>query len=297
MELNHLRHVWAVARAGGFTSAARIIHVQQPALSRAVRQLEAALGVTLFEREKRGVRLTKVGAEIFEACERIFRDVDNVRVLADAERHDCRGTLPFAASSDIASDLMPVVLARYHRAHPDVWPMMFTGPSTPMLDSIVRGDSELGLFFHLPRKRRELATRALAKVPFKLVIRAEDVRRRDVRASFIGSREIDDAGTKSYPTIDRIRRELPEVRIRLSSNDATARKRMVLEGLGVAILPAFMVRRELESGELAELHREEKFRFDLHLVARAGRILPRAARVLLDHLKKELAGGERRSGG
>lgn len=288
MELNHLRHFWAVARAGGFTSAARAIHVQQPALSRAVRQLEGALGVTLFEREKRGVRLTKVGAEIFEACERIFRDVDNVRVLADAERNDCRGVLHFAAGSEIASDLMPVVLARYHRAHPDVWPMMFTGPSTPMLDSIIRGDSELGLFFHLPRKREELATRVIAKVPFKLVIRSEDARKREVRASFIGSREIDDAGTKAYPTLDRIRRELPEVKIRLSSNDASARKRMVLEGLGVAILPAFMVERELASGELAELHREEKFRFDLHLVARAGRILPRAARVLLDFVKTEL---------
>ena len=109
-----------------------------------------------------------------------------------------------------------------------------------------------------------------------------------MRASFIGSRELDDAGTKAYPTLDRIRRELPEVKIRLSSNDASARTRMVLEGLGVAILPAFMVERELASGELAELHREEKFRFDLHLVARAGRILPRAARVLLDFVKTEL---------
>lgn len=63
---------------------------------------------------------------------------------------------------------------------------------------------------------------------------------------------------------------------------------MVLEDLGVAILPAFMVAREIAAGELTELHREEKFRFDLHLIARAGRILPRAARVLLDHVKREL---------
>ncbi len=288
MELNHLRHFWAVARAGGFTSAARAIHVQQPALSRAVKQLEGSLGVTLFEREKRGVRLTKVGAEIFEACERIFTDVENVKTLADAERSDCRGVLRFAASSEIAAEPMPAVLARYHRAHPDVWPMMFTGPSTPMLDSIARGDAELGLLFHLPRRREELAVRSLGKVPFKLVVRADRARSREVRASFIGSREVDDAGTKSYPTLERIRRDLPEVRIRLSSNDATSRKRMVEEGLGVAILPAFMVQRELDAGALAELHREDRFRFDLFLVARAGRILPRAARVLLDFVKKEI---------
>ena len=57
MELNHLRHLWAVARAGGFTSAARQIHVQQPGLSRAVKQLESSLGVVLFERVTNALKL------------------------------------------------------------------------------------------------------------------------------------------------------------------------------------------------------------------------------------------------
>ena len=288
MELNHLRHFWDDARAGGFTKAARIVHIQQPALSRAVRQLEESLGVLLLEREKRGVRLTQVGQQIFEVCERVFRDVENVRVLADSERKDCRGVLRFSASSEIASDVLPDAIATYHRRYPEVWPMVFSGPSTSMLDAIARGDSEFGLFFHLPRRRVELSVDTFAEVPFKLVIKADRVRDRRVRASFIGSREIDDAGTRHYPTVDRIRRDLPEARIRISSNDATARKRMALSGLGVAILPSTMVSRELAAGELAELHREERFRFPLHLVARAGRILPRTARLFLDEVRSEL---------
>lgn len=158
LELNHLRHFWSVARAGGFTSAARMVHVQQPGLSRAVKQLEDALGVVLFEREKRGVRLTKVGKEIFETCERIFREVENVRTLADSERNECKGELRFAVASEIASDLLPDLMATYHRLHPDVWPMAFSGPSAAMLDDIARGSSELGLFFHLPRRREDLAS-------------------------------------------------------------------------------------------------------------------------------------------
>lgn len=288
MELNHLRHFWSVARAGGFTSAARLVHLQQPGLSRAVKQLEASLGVVLFEREKRGVRLTKVGKEIFDTCERIFREVENVRTLADSERSECRGVLRFAVGSELASDLLPHVLGRYHAAHPEVWPMMFSGPSTAMLDEIARGESELGLFFHVPKSRPEIEDITFAKVPFKLVIKADRARDRTVRASFIGSREVDDAGTKSYPTVERIRRDIPEVRIRLSSNDATARKRMAIAGLGVAILPEFMVKNEIAAGELSELYREERFRFELRLVARAGRILPRAARVLLEHVREDL---------
>lgn len=290
MELNHLKHFWSVARAGGFTSAARRIHVQQPGLSRAVRRLEADLGVVLFEREKRGVRLTKIGKEIYATCERIFREVENVKTLADSERSEVRGVLRFAVSTELASDLMPGVLADYHAKYPEVWPMMFSGPGSAMLDEIVRGESELGLFFHLPRRRDELAQSVFAKVPFKLVIKADRVRDRAVRSSFIGSREVDDAGTRSYPTLERVQKDLPEARIRLSSNDATARKRLALAGLGIAILPELMVKRELEDGELAELHREERFRFDLHLVARAGRILPRAAKLLLEATRAALGG-------
>jgi DNA-binding transcriptional LysR family regulator len=218
--------------------------------------------------------------------------VENVRTLADAERTECKGILRFAVSSELASDVMPAVLARYHRSYPDVWPMMFSGPTTPMLDELVRGDCELGLFFHLPRERDELSHRKIASIPFRLVIRADAARDRAVRASFIGSREIDDAATRSYPTLDRIRRDLPEARIRFSSNDATARKRMVLAGLGVAILPAFMVDREIAERQLAELHRAERFRFDLRLVARAGHILPRAARLFLDQVRIALAAAE-----
>ena len=49
-----------------------------------------------------------------------------------------------------------------------------------------------------------------------------------------------------------------------------------------------MVRAEIESGALKELYREERFRFDLRLIARAGRILPRAARVFLEQTREEL---------
>src|SRR4029079_5707719 len=87
---------------------------------------------------------------------------------------------------------------RYHATYPEVWPMMFCGPTTTMVDEIARGDTELGLFFHLPRKREEISDMIFAKVPFKLVIKADRARDRQVRASFIGSREVDDAGRKKH---------------------------------------------------------------------------------------------------
>lgn len=64
MELRHLRYFVAVADYGHMTRAAQVLHVAQPAVSQALRQFERELGVTLFERSNRGMRLTEVGQRL-----------------------------------------------------------------------------------------------------------------------------------------------------------------------------------------------------------------------------------------
>src|SRR5688572_21213507 len=61
MELRHLRYFVGVAEASNFRKAAQTLRVAQPALSRQIRQLEGELGVVLFERSHRGVRITEAG--------------------------------------------------------------------------------------------------------------------------------------------------------------------------------------------------------------------------------------------
>src|SRR6187551_2690034 len=61
MELRHLRYFQAVAEELSFSRAARRLHVAQPALSRAIKQLEATLGANVLERTRHSVRLTPAG--------------------------------------------------------------------------------------------------------------------------------------------------------------------------------------------------------------------------------------------
>ena len=289
LNLNALRAFHAVAKSGGFTKAGKVLHVQQPALSRAVRLLEDELGVVLLERHKRSTTLTQVGHQIFDACARVFVEVHNIRALADAERLECSGPLRFAAASAIASHLVPKIHERFLSVHPDVWPMTVSGTAAAMVAQIASHELEFGLLLHMPRLPHELHAQVLADVRFALVIGSpwrEDER---VRASFIGSRELDDVTTRAYPTVDRLRRDVPDVQIRISSNDATAHKQMVLAGLGVAILPEFMVRDELATGVLTSIYPEETMAFPLNLVTRKHQVLPRAARLYLDDLAAVLA--------
>src|SRR6266567_8581024 len=62
MELRHLRYFQAVAEELSFSRAARRLHIAQPALSRAVKQLESVIGASVLERSRHHVRLTPAGA-------------------------------------------------------------------------------------------------------------------------------------------------------------------------------------------------------------------------------------------
>jgi DNA-binding transcriptional LysR family regulator len=292
MELGHLWRFYQVATAGGFTKAARAVRAQQPGLSRAVAILERDLGVQLFDRGTRSVTLTRVGRDVYALCEEIFSRVAAVEAVASRERSELHGPLRFGATSELSADVLPVVTARFFEKHPEVWPMAFVGPAAPALDRVANGDLELALYFHVPKRRPEISIRSLTKVPFRLVV---DTRKRKdpiVLASFIGSREIDDVATRHYPTLDRVRRDRPEARIRLSSNDASTRRAWVRMGIGVSVLPLHMVVEDLRSGALTALYEEEDFRFDLYSLTRARHRLSKPAAAYLEAVRLELTAAQ-----
>lgn len=83
MNLQQLRYVVATADEGTMTRAAARLHVAQPALSRGVRGLEAEIDVAVFERDGRGVRVTRAGREVVALARRVLTDVDRIANLGE----------------------------------------------------------------------------------------------------------------------------------------------------------------------------------------------------------------------
>src|SRR5436190_3863867 len=121
MELRHLRYFVAVAEELGFARAAGRLHVAQPALSKQIRDLEAELGVALFERLPRGVRLTRAGEAFLTEARNTLDGA--VRAIATARgASESRATTLHFAHGELSlyAATIESLLATFRAAYPEV---------------------------------------------------------------------------------------------------------------------------------------------------------------------------------
>jgi DNA-binding transcriptional LysR family regulator len=120
LNLHHLRLFAAVVDHGGFTRAAVALNLSQPAISKSLKELEAELDLPLIERGGRSFRLTDAGRTLYGRARELF----GVERVAERELRELRGlkrgALRIAASTTIATYLLPSVLGRFHLRHPRV---------------------------------------------------------------------------------------------------------------------------------------------------------------------------------
>ena len=110
--LKQLRYVDALARHGHFGHAADACAITQPALSMQIKELEAALGVTLFERGARAVRPTGFGEDFVTRARAVLRDIDGLQDLARAAGSSLIGRLRIGVIPTIAPYLLPRIMPR-----------------------------------------------------------------------------------------------------------------------------------------------------------------------------------------
>lgn len=146
MDLRQVGYVLAVVDEGGFTRGARAAHVAQPSLSQAVKALERELGVELFQRAGRQVRLTAAGVAFVDAARAVVRDVATLRAAVEAVQGVIAGTLDVVALPTLAVDPLAGIIGRYRRAFPGVTVKVAQPEDTDTATGLVqRGDYEVAL--------------------------------------------------------------------------------------------------------------------------------------------------------
>lgn len=287
MELNHLKYFYTVAREGSFTRASKILRIQQPTISKMVQMLEQQLDTVLFERHKRGVRLTNGGAEIFAMCENIFSQVEAIREFSEQQSTECQGLLSFGMTDSVVVYLLPTILNGFLKKHPKVRPSIFAGSSNLIANEIREGRAEFGVFFTRVDKV-DFEISEVINVPFSLVISTAHAKNHTVKSRLIISRDIDYPKARPFPVLEMLNRNKVKADIFIASNNLDSQRRMVMEGLGVALLPRFIVKHEISKGLLTELVPRKEFIYSLKLVTKHRKVLSRNALVFLEEFKARM---------
>lgn len=239
MELSDLHIFRTVVRAGGVTRAAAQLHRVQSNVTTRVRQLEEELGVKLFLREGKRLRLSPTGAVLLEYAERLLRLAQEAReALLDQVP---RGLLRLGAMESTAAVRLPAPLSEYHRRYPDVTLELRTGNPQQLATAVLAGDLDAALVVEpipdaplekVPLYEEELVLVADADHP--PIKSGRDLKMRTALAFEPGCphrKRLEDWFTRN--------RQMPERTIEMSSYHALLG--CAVAGMGVALMPRSVV--------------------------------------------------------
>lgn len=292
MDLMQLQYFQLAATQEHFTRAAAIAHVAQPALSRQMRELEAELGLPLFDRVGRGVKLTAAGRAILPRVERILTEVAgihrDVRALADLEE----GSIALGFLHSIGAHLLPSVLAAFRAEHPTLGFTLHEGSWSELDEMVRRGELDLAIVSPLPEPGKGLE--AVTLLSDELVAALPAQHRLAARAEIPLSALADDPFILLGATFGELRAITLEAckdagfvpRVTFEAEGLATMRGLVGAGLGVALLPA-MASRVRDEGAPAPVCRGlvgRPVHRTIGLVWHAERALPPAARAFADLL-------------
>ncbi len=151
MNLRDLRYIVALAEHGHFGKAAEACHASQPTLSGQILKLEEELGITIFERSGRSVKVTAVGADILAHARRAIAEADEIQAIAKASRDPLAGPLNLGVIPTLCPYLMPFILPRMAEELPKM-PLVLTEDLTERLvEGVTNGRLDAALIASEPQ--------------------------------------------------------------------------------------------------------------------------------------------------
>jgi len=299
-----LRTLQAVVRYGSFSRAAEAMHLSQPAVSTQVRRLEAGLGARLIERVGKRAFPTPAGELVLEygrdAVARFEAGLEALRRLDGT----VAGRIRLGAGATVSIHLLPGLLRRMRDRYPAVEFSVVTGNTAEIAAAVVRYELDAALVT-LPVSGRELLVSPFFRDELVAVAPPGT---RWPRGRPISSRRLAEHPLILYERGGRVRdvmdrwfqRSGSPARVAMELGNAEAIKELVAAGLGVSLISAVAVRREVQAGKMIARRVAPPLHREIGLIRRRDKPRAPAFGAFLDVLedyRKTTRGVERRSFG
>jgi DNA-binding transcriptional LysR family regulator len=240
--LRQLRVFRSVADGRNFSRAGDQVGLTQPAVSRAILELESQLGLKLLDRTTREVMLTEAGQSLAARLDRVLDELDqtlqDVAGLANADG----GNVRVASSPTLSANLMPACIAACAVAAPGIHFMLLDRIQQDVLDSVRSGEVDFGVVIE-PSATDDLHCETLLSDPFVIVTPPNHpfAQKKSVRWSALDGADLvllDHASGSRRLIDDALQRHGASCRVTQQLGHPTTVFRMVEAGIGISVMPA-----------------------------------------------------------
>ena len=253
--LDKIHTFFAIVDSGSFTRAASNLGLSRAMVSLHIKSLEQLLGVTLLVRNTRSLALTGHGQQFYQDFKLIFADIDRAVSRVATEHHSLSGELRITSTWEYGQQFLMPLVSEFCQRHPLLKLNYSVGASlddlvTNKLDVAIR----LGALRDSSLKSRRLAGYAILLVASPaLVNRFHPQDLQEVSAlPWIHNSNLTHPGRWTFRGADNRLSELKSDAA-YTANSAQIVRQMVLAGMGVAVLPEWLVREDIAAGRLQHL--------------------------------------------
>lgn len=289
LNVQRLRVLREVVAQGSFSEAASVLNYTQSAVSQAIATLESEAGVPLLERDRRGVRPTSAGERLDEHAGRILAQLDAAEAELGAIAGTRGGELRMASFPTAGATLMPLAIASFRSAHPEVALSLVEGEPEELIPRLRDGEFDLGLIFEFEGMGElgpGLRGAPLFEDPMMLALpkghglaRRERITLEDLsEEAWVQTSE---ASACARHVVRSCRGAGFEPRVSFESDDYLTVQGLVAAGVGVALIPQLALSQTV-SYDIAvrELHPSGPVRHVVAATPGSGVSLPAAAAML-----------------
>jgi DNA-binding transcriptional LysR family regulator len=255
LETKQLKIFKTIVEVGSFTRAGARLNLSQPAISQHIRALEEHLGVPVLLRVGKRARPTPAGEVLLHCAEQVLDKIEDAERLLAEQGMGGGGMVRIGGGDAACHHLLPSVLKEFVAQFPRVHLQLSSGHTANTLARVMSGELDLGLVT-LPVETDRIRVTEIGRDELVAITRPDHswAERRRVQASDFAGEPLILYERESRMTELLMRFLLEEgvfPRVTMEVDHVAAVKELVRQGLGIAVLPAWSVRAEIESGDLA----------------------------------------------
>lgn len=256
--LRQLQFFTAAAEQGSVSGAARALSISQSSVTEAIRALEDDLGVTLFDRQARGLLITQKGAAFLRHARQILADVATARTAFRDDAEQATGRLSLGVTSLVAGYVLSDILSRFRRAFPQVELNVIEDNGDYLQHLLIGGELDVAVLLTSSVKdRMALHVETLLVSPYRLWLplahplsQQTSITLDDLAGQPLIQLMVDEIEESTHRLMSALAVK-PQIAFRTRSVEAV--RSLVATGAGLAILPSLVYRPWSLEGDRIEI--------------------------------------------